>query len=179
MAFFRAVCGCGPKKTAEEESVLSVAVEDLPTCPPCLMYETYYRPSTASGKCKGCQREVPDHPCTLCATCSIRNNSCYFCGAKSDKDARQWIETIEKVVGREVRNLTPSVTNPREMNSEEDTFRDQLREEWQIFLGVWKDILTRNPKPEKIMNMRQEYLAAAETFRVDNHDSLNQNDSYY
>jgi len=148
-----------------------MTIEELPTCPPCLIYETYYRRENASGECRECGGLVRDRSCTLCSQCALREKACYFCGVRSYQNAAEWRATIERVVEKELQRLSPKLGQPQsyedhEGEDKEENFRLLLREEWIIFLRVWRELLARNPSSERILSMRQEYLAAAEAIRI-------------
>mmetsp|Transcript_15551 Transcript_15551/g.26747 ORF Transcript_15551/g.26747 Transcript_15551/m.26747 type:complete len:203 (+) Transcript_15551:35-643(+) len=159
-----ACCSCGPppKKLTAKPS----GFRQVPTCPPCLIYEAYYRRETLSGQCRQCAGALRDPSSALCFQCATKIKACYFCGTRNSLNAQEWLVTIEEIAEKELQRIAPddslsSDRIPEEVEKEEH-YRKLLEEEWQIFVQVWRILLASNPPSEKIFQMRSEYMVAAE-----------------
>eukprot|EP00741_Cyanophora_paradoxa_P016064 tig00000042_g15508.t1 len=205
------------------------SIDDLPTCPPCLIYESYYTKERALGYCKSCGGDVRDQSCTYCASCARSLRVCYFCGLSAFQSAEEWMQTIEEVAAKEIARLSTgpfAPSSPRKQGPDgeggadgqapadapaqspeeaaaaaaaaamaavqaaasgappppasasmvdvdlvdetEANFAAMLRDEWLIFVRVWRLLLNRTPTPvaTRIFYMRAEYVALAEEMRI-------------
>eukprot|EP00741_Cyanophora_paradoxa_P006886 tig00001049_g6661.t1 len=133
---------------------------ETPTCPACLIFETYYVNKKTRGKCLYCKEPLGTSG-KYCRECAEELEACHFCGIQNNfKSHDQLLRFLEDIAAREMERfraaaggaaagLKSGSSSLGGLGWAETNFAALLRDEWKIFLIIWRDLLTRDGKPRK------------------------------